>query len=139
MVDIPPPPRYTLNQMVLDQSPNLDRVFHALAHPARRAILRQLAGQERNLSELSAPLKMSFPAASKHVRVLERARLVRRRVVGRTHICRAAGEPLAQANEWLENYRKVLEGNFRRLDALLEELKTDEKQTSSKKPEHPKR
>ena len=112
--------------MVLDKSPTLDRVFHALAHPARRAILRQLSDKERNLSELSAPLKMSFPAASKHVRVLERARLVRRRVVGRTHICRVEGEPLAEANEWLEAYRRVWEANFRRLDALLDELKTNE-------------
>lgn len=109
--------------MVLDQSPTLDRVFHALAHPARRAILRQLSDHEQNLSELSAPLKMSFPAASKHVRVLERARLVRRRVVGRAHICRAMPEPIAQANEWLENYRRTLEGNFQRLDALLDEMK----------------
>src|SRR6476659_6891545 len=122
--------------MVIDKSPTLDRVFHALAHPARRAILRQLSEKERNLSELSAPLKMSFPAASKHVRVLERARLVRRRVVGRTHICRAAGEPLARANEWLEDYRKVLEGNFRRLDALLEELKATENQIQGK-TQHP--
>ena len=72
--------RCMLNQMVLDRSPTLDRVFHALAHPARRAILRRLSDKEQNLSELSAPLKMSFPAASKHVRVLERARLVRRRI-----------------------------------------------------------
>jgi DNA-binding transcriptional ArsR family regulator len=108
--------------MVLDKSPTLDRVFHALAHPARRAMLRQLAEKERNLSELSAPLKMSFPAASKHVRVLERARLVRRRVVGRTHICRIEGEPLGEANEWLESYRRVWEANFQRLDALLDEL-----------------
>lgn len=110
--------------MVLDRSPYLDRVFHALAHPARRAILRQLSDRELNLSELSAPLKMTFPAASKHVRVLERARLVRRRKVGRTHICRIEGKPLAQAEEWLEGYRRVWEGNFQRLDALLDELRS---------------
>jgi DNA-binding transcriptional ArsR family regulator len=112
--------------VVQDRSPTLDRVFHALAHPARRAMLRRLAEGERNLSELAAPLRMSFPAASKHVRVLERARLVRRRVVGRTHLCRIEGKPLAQANGWLEGYRQVWEGNFRRLDALLDELKTQE-------------
>lgn len=111
-----------VNQMVLDRSPSLDRVFHALAHPARRAILRRLSDREQNLSELSAPLKMSFPAASKHVRVLERAKLVRRRIVGRMHMCRIAGEPLAEANQWLENYRRIWEGTFQRLDALLEEL-----------------
>ena len=110
--------------MVTDRSPNLNRVFHALAHPARRAILRQLTGREQNLSELSAPLRMSFPAASKHVRVLERARLVRRRVVGRTHMCRIEGKPLAEANDWLESYRQVWEGNFQRLDELLNELQS---------------
>jgi DNA-binding transcriptional ArsR family regulator len=114
--------------MVLDKSPRLDRVFHALAHPARRAILRQLSGKEQNLSELSAPLRMSFPAASKHVRVLERARLVRRRVVGRVHLCRIEAKPLAEANEWLEGYRKVWEGNFERLDELLEVMKAQEKE-----------
>lgn len=113
-----------LNQMVLDRSPSLDRVFHALAHPARRAILRRLSGHEQNLSELAAPLKMSFPAASKHVRVLERAHLVRRRISGRVHICRIEGGPLAVADEWLEGYRRVWEANFQRLDALLDELKS---------------
>ena len=113
--------------MVVYQSRNLDRVFHALAHPARRAILRQLSDKEQNLSELSGPLKMSFPAASKHVRVLERAKVVRRRVVGRMHICRIAGKPLAEANGWLERYRQFWEGSFKRLDSLLDEMKAEEK------------
>jgi DNA-binding transcriptional ArsR family regulator len=108
--------------MVYDRSPSLDRVFHALAHPARRAMLRRLTGGERNLSELAAPLRMSFPAASKHVRVLERARLVRRRVVGRTHLCRIEGKPLAGVNGWLEGYRRFWEGSFERLDELLDEM-----------------
>ena len=90
-------------------------------------MLRSLTGGERNLSELAAPLRMSFPAASKHVRVLERARLVRRRVVGRTHLCRIEGKPLGDANGWLENYRRFWEESFERLDALLDELQTDEK------------
>lgn len=123
--------RGILNHMVLDRSPQLDRVFHALAHPARRAILRRLTDREQNLSELSAPLRMSFPAASKHVRVLERAKLVRRRIVGRTHICRAEPQPLAQATEWLENYRRVWEANFQRLDAVLEEMKAIEASSPS--------
>src|SRR5262245_5958497 len=110
--------------MVQDRSPALDRVFHALAHPARRAMLRRLAGGEHNLTELAAPLRMSFPAASKHVRVLERAKLVRRRVVGRTHLCRIEAKPLGDASDWLERYRQLWEANFQRLDALLDELKT---------------
>ena len=110
--------------MVTDRSPHLNRVFHALAHPARRAILRRLSTSEQNLSELSAPLKMSFPAASKHVRVLEQAKLVRRRVVGRTHLCRIEPQPLAQASDWLQGYRELWESNFQRLDVLLDELKS---------------
>jgi DNA-binding transcriptional ArsR family regulator len=117
--------------MVKQSSPSLDRVFHALAHPARRAMLSRLMDGEHNLTELAAPLRMSFPAASKHVRVLERARLLRRRVVGRTHLCRIEGQPLAQANQWLENYRKIWEDNFQRLDELLDELKAQEKQSKS--------
>jgi DNA-binding transcriptional ArsR family regulator len=120
--------------MVQDRSPALDRVFHALAHPARRAMLRDLAQGERNLSQLAAPLRMSFPAASKHVRVLERARLVRRRVVGRSHVCRIEGQPLAQASNWLETYRQVWEGNFQRLDALLDEMKAQGKKVESTDP-----
>src|SRR3954468_16475980 len=118
-----------VNHMVQDRSPALDRVFHALAHPARRAMVRRLAGGERYLTELAAPLRMSFPAASKHVRVLERARLVRRRVVGRTHVCRIEAGPLARASEWLEGYRKVWEANFGRLDDLLDELKAKDKES----------
>jgi DNA-binding transcriptional ArsR family regulator len=112
--------------MVQDRSSSLDRVFHALAHPARRAMLRKLAQGERNLSQLAAPLRMSFPAASKHVRVLEQARLVRRRVVGRTHLCRLEPKPLSQANQWLEKYRRIWERNFQGLDALLDQLVADE-------------
>src|SRR5262249_39104545 len=122
-----------LNHMVNYSSPALDRVFHALAHPARRAMLGRLAQGERNLSELAAPLRMSFPAASKHVRVLERARLARPRLLGRTDLGRIEARPLAQANEWLENYRQVWEANFQRLDTLLDELKTQEKQRGQPK------
>jgi DNA-binding transcriptional ArsR family regulator len=122
--------------MVKDNSRSLNRVFHALAHPARRAMLRQLAGAERNLSELASPLRMSFPAASKHVRVLEQARLVRRRVVGRTHLCTLAAKPLGQANDFLEKYRQFWEQSFERLDDLLDELKSQEpKPGRAKRPQ----
>ena len=97
-------------------------------------MLRHLADGERNLTELAAPLRMSFPAASKHVRVLEAARLVRRRVVGRAHLCRIEGKPLAEASDWLEGYRKVWEENFQRLDSLLDELKAEEKDREHPKP-----
>lgn len=117
-----------LNQMVLDTSPMLDRVFHALAHPARRALLRRLSRHEQNLSELTAPLRMSFPAASKHVRVLERAKLVHRRVVGRSHLCRLNAAPLKQVAEWTERYREFWEERFQALDSLLEEMKQTDKE-----------
>lgn len=116
--------------MVLDGTPGLDRVFHALAHPARRAMVRRLAVGEWNLSELAAPLKMTFPAASKHVRVLERAKLVRRRVVGRQHLCRLHAAPLKQAMLWTEQFRELWEERFQALDALLDEMKSQSPDSS---------
>ncbi|MCC5786156.1 MAG: winged helix-turn-helix transcriptional regulator [Phycisphaerales bacterium] len=113
--------------MVSFQPEMLDAVFHALAHPARREILRRLTERERNLSDLASPLEMSFPAASKHVRVLERAGLVERRVEGRSHVCRINAEPLRQVAEWTEAYRAFWEANFVRLDAVLEEMKAEAK------------
>ena len=111
--------------MVADNSTRLDRVFHALAHPARRAIVRQLSGGERNLSELASPLRMTFPAATKHVRVLEGAKLVRRRVVGRQHLCRLQAAPLREAMLWTEQFRRNWEARFETLDSLLEEMKSE--------------
>jgi DNA-binding transcriptional ArsR family regulator len=90
-------------------------------------MLRRLADGEQNLSQLAAPLRMSFPAASKHIRVLERARLVRRRVAGRVHLVRIEPKPLAKANEWLEDYRRFWEQSFERLDELLEEMQGQKK------------
>ncbi len=119
--------------MVLDHSPRLDRVFHALAHPARRAIIRQLAGGERNLSELASPLRMTFPAATKHVRVLERAQLVRRRVQGRSHFCRLQGTPLKDAMLWTKQFQRSWEARFEALDSLLDEMKAEEKDHSRRR------
>ena len=113
-----------INHMVVDRSPRLDLVFHALAHPARRAMIRQLSAGERNLSELASPLRMTFPAASKHVRVLERAKLVRRRVAGRQHLCRLRAEPLRDAMLWTEQFRRSWESRFEALDVLLDEMKS---------------
>ncbi len=116
--------------MVVDKSPRLDRVFHALAHPARRAIVRQLSrlevGGERTLSELASPLKMTFPAATKHIRVLEAAKLVRRRISGREHRCSLCASPLQDAMLWTEQFRQHWEARFEALDSLLDEMKSDE-------------
>ncbi|HEY5948515.1 MAG TPA: metalloregulator ArsR/SmtB family transcription factor [Kofleriaceae bacterium] len=116
----------------VDRSPRLDLVFHALAHPARRAIVRQLSMGERNLSELASPLKMTFPAATKHVRVLEGAKLVRRRIVGREHLCRLQAEPLKEAMQWTESFREHWEARFTALDSVLDEMVVEE-QTRSRR------
>src|SRR4051812_42894084 len=117
----------------VDRSPRLDLVFHALAHPARRAIVRQLSLGERNLSELASPLKMTFPAATKHVRVLEGAKLVRRRIVGREHLCRLRAAPLKEANLWTEQFRRSWEARFEALDSLLDEMKSEEPSRSGRR------
>jgi DNA-binding transcriptional ArsR family regulator len=107
--------------MVEHRSARLDAVFHALADPTRRAMLRGLARREQSVSELAAPFRMSLAAASKHVRTLERAGLVRRTVRGRTHLCRLNAEPLGRADAWLRFYERFWTG---RLDALELELKS---------------
>jgi DNA-binding transcriptional ArsR family regulator len=122
-----------VNHMVSDRSPQLDLVFHALAHPARRAIIRQLSGGERNLSELASPLRMTFPGATKHVRVLERAKLVRRRRVGRQHLCRLRAAPLKDATLWTEQFRRNWEASFEALDSLLDEMKSEERSSSRRR------
>ena len=84
----------------------LDDVFVALAHPARRAILARLAEDgEVTVTEIAAPFEVSLNAVSKHLKLLERAGLIRRRVVGREHHCRLEAAPMAEAVEWLERYR----------------------------------
>lgn len=119
--------------MASDRSARLDLVFHALAHPARRAIIRQLAGGERNLSELASPLKMTFPAATKHVRVLEKAMLVRRRVDGRQQLCRLRAKPLEEATLWTEQFRQHWDARFEALDSLLEEMKSEDESRSRRR------
>src|SRR5512132_485833 len=104
----------------------LDLTFAALAHPARRAILARLASGEASVTELAKPFAMSQPAISKHLKVLERAGLISGGREAQRRPRRIEGEALAVATGWLERYREVWEGNFQRLDALLEELKTDE-------------
>jgi DNA-binding transcriptional ArsR family regulator len=117
----------------VDRSPRLDLVFHALAHPARRAMVRQLSHGERNLSELAEPLEMTFPAATKHVRVLEGAKLVRRRIVGRQHLCRLQPEPLKEAMLWTQSFREYWETRFQALDSLLDEMVSEEQSPSRRR------
>lgn len=105
--------------MVSQRSASLDDVFHALADPTRRAMLRALSAGPRNIRELAEPFSMSFVAASKHVRVLESAGLLRRRVEGRSHYCRLNPKPLASAHQWLAFYEQFWTGRLDTLEALL--------------------
>jgi len=107
------------NRMVVRRSASLDGVFHALSDPTRRAMLRSLTSGERHIGELAAPFRMSFAAASKHVRVLEEAGLVRRRREGRRHVCRIDPSPLAAAERWLRFYERFWNMRLDALEALL--------------------
>ena len=106
---------------------HLDATFAALADPTRRAILARLAFGEASVMELAEPFAMSQPAISKHLKVLERAGLITRGRDAQRRPCRLEARPLAEATEWLEGYRRFWEDSFQRLDALLDELKTQEK------------
>ena len=99
----------------------LDAVFHALADPTRRAMLRRLADEEVSVGDLAAPFEMSLAAASKHIKALERAGLVGRTVRGRTHLCHLEPGPLASAHQWLNYYERYWTDRLDRLEQLLRE------------------
>src|SRR6516162_5225098 len=109
--------------MIMTASQRLDATFAALADPTRRAILARLASGEASVMELARPFKMSQPAISKHLKVLERAGLITRGRDAQRRPCRIEARPLAEADQWLENYRRVWEANFQRLDSLLDSMK----------------
>lgn len=102
---------------------SLDTTFAALADPTRRAILARLADGEATVMELAKPFSLSQPAISKHLKVLEMAGLIARGREAQTRPRRIQAEPLAEATTWLENYRKLWEHNYERLDGLLDEIK----------------
>ena len=112
----------------MKQSERLNATFAALADPTRRAILARLASGEASVMELAKPFAMSQPAISKHLKVLERAGLISRGRDAQRRPCRIEAKPLAEADKWLEEFRRIWEGNFQRLDVLLDELKIQEKQ-----------
>src|SRR5688572_12450009 len=103
-------------------SDRLDATFAALADPTRRAILARLASGEASVMELAEPFAMTQPAISKHLKVLERARLITVGQDAQRRPRRLDGKPLAEATAWLERYRASWEANFERLDGVLEEL-----------------
>ncbi len=101
----------------------LDATFAALADPTRRAILARLATGEASVAELAEPFDMTQPAISKHLKVLERAGLISRSREAQRRPRRLEPRPLAEATDWIERYRRIWEANYKRLDAVLEELK----------------
>jgi DNA-binding transcriptional ArsR family regulator len=112
----------------------LDATFAALADPTRRAILARLSAGEASVNELAEPFAMSQPAISKHLKVLERAGLITRGRDAQRRPRRLEAAPLAEANQWLESYRRFWEESYRRLDGLLEEMKaTDKKRARAKR------
>lgn len=113
------------NHIVIDMTATdrLDTVFSALADPTRRAIVARLATGEATVTELAEPFAMSQPAISKHLKVLERAGLISTALDAQRRPRRLEPERLAEAVDWIERYREIWEQNYRRLDALLEELK----------------
>ncbi|HYH31923.1 MAG TPA: metalloregulator ArsR/SmtB family transcription factor [Pseudonocardia sp.] len=104
---------------------HLDAVFHAMADPTRRRMVRTLADGAQTVTELAAPHPISLAAASKHVKVLERAGLVRRTVRGRRHVCRLDPQPLAAASRHLRFYEQFWTERLEALDAFV----TREKQS----------
>jgi DNA-binding transcriptional ArsR family regulator len=116
--------------MVEHHAERLDAVFHALADPTRRAILQRLAKGESSIGDLASPFQMTFAGASKHIKALEKAGLVRRRIEGRTHLCQLNPDRLAEAYDWLSFYERFW---TMRLDDLERELRKPEKRTKRSK------
>ncbi|MGP4062298.1 ArsR/SmtB family transcription factor [Halobacillus sp. H74] len=105
--------------MVEHNNENLDAIFHALADATRRKMVSLVSEKERSVSEMAAPFDMSLAAASKHIKVLEKANLIHRKIEGRNHICRLNAETLSLASQWLQVYEQFWSKRF---DILEEEL-----------------
>jgi DNA-binding transcriptional ArsR family regulator len=112
--------------MVESRSDHLDHVFRALAHPARREILRRIAREEQTVTQLAAPFDMSLEAVSKHIQVLERARLLRRTRSGRVHRCRLGPAPLRDVAKVLAELAGLWNRRLDALEQLLETLEVKE-------------
>ncbi len=106
--------------------PNLDASFSALADPTRRAILARLALGEATVMELAEPFDMTQPAISRHLKVLEGAGLIIRRVEGTKRPCRLAPAAVTEIDQWLAMLRQALSANYNRLDDVLAAMKTEE-------------
>jgi DNA-binding transcriptional ArsR family regulator len=117
----------------MTSSQRLNATFAVLADPTRRAILARLASGDASVTQLAKPFAMSQPAISKHLKVLERAGLISRSRDAQRRPRRIEARPLSDASQWLERYRRFWERRFQRLDALLDELKTQKTNRGRKK------
>ncbi|HEU4679343.1 MAG TPA: metalloregulator ArsR/SmtB family transcription factor [Terrimicrobiaceae bacterium] len=106
--------------MTETRSDGLNAIFAALSDPTRRMILERLSRGDATPGELARPLRMSWPAVTKHLRVLERAGLLQRRRSGRSHILTLEAEPIRRADEWIATYRRFWEGSLDALEDYLE-------------------
>ncbi len=110
----------------------LSLTFSALADPTRRAILARLSSGPASVSELASPFNMSLPAVSKHLKVLEKAQLIARGKEAQWRPCEIKAEPLKEATDWMEQYRRFWEARFDRLEEYLKELQAQEKSVTAK-------
>lgn len=110
----------------MQQEAQLDRVFAALADPTRRSILARLAQGEATVNEIAAPIPMSLPSVSKHLKVLEGAGLIRRGREAQWRPCRLEPTALQAVDHWLERYRRHWQESFDKMEAYLEALRTGE-------------
>ena len=117
----------------MNRSDRLDATFAALADPTRRAILARLSLGQSSVAELAEPFAMSQPAISKHLKVLERAGLISTGQDAQRRPRRIEAKPLAEANDWIEGYRRFWEQSYERLDTLLGELKAERAQRAKQK------
>ena len=118
--------------MIVQGTQAIDRLFHALGDPTRRAILARLVSGECSVTELAEPFDMSLPAVSKHLRVLERAGLIARGREAQWRPCRIEAGPLKEVADWTEHYRKFWEQSLNRLDDYLQEMKAKERKHDRK-------
>lgn len=123
---------------MVNQSTGLDTVFSALADPTRRRILERLTRGSAPVGEVARRFKVSAPAISRHLRVLERTGLIRRSIRGRHHEIRLNAAPLRRATDWLETYRKHWESRLDSLASFLESTEVSTSQNPNQKPNGPK-
>ena len=120
------------------KSPRLSTTFAALADPTRRVILERLSRGEATPGELARPLRISWPAVTRHLRVLERAGLLQRRRSGRNHVLTLEPKPMKQAGAWIATYRRFWEGSFNALaDYLERDVTKNDRKVTKKAPRNP--